>query len=94
MPWFHSLPLPSSPATTYGRREFLGSDAASRRVGAIVVDRSLDGLTELAEDGVRRRLGRERWARAFAAGATTSIDTLLQEIEVARQQVLIPTGPR
>ena len=57
-------------------------DAVTDRTGATVVDKSLDDLKDQAERDVRRRLGPERWARAYAAGRGLSIDALLKEIEV------------
>jgi hypothetical protein len=38
-------------------------------------------LQEQAEREVRRRLGAERWAGAYAAGRRMSIDALLNDID-------------
>ena len=56
-------------------------DAATERTGATVVDRSLDDRTDLSESGVRARLGPRRWALAYTAGRSASIDALLEDIE-------------
>jgi hypothetical protein len=56
-------------------------DAVSDRTGATVVDTSVDDLKHQAEREVRARLGPDRWARAYAAGRVTSIDTLLKDID-------------
>ena len=55
-------------------------DAVTERSGAIVVDQSLEDLKQRAERQARARLGQDRWMRAFAAGRTTSIDSLLRDI--------------
>jgi predicted ATPase/DNA-binding XRE family transcriptional regulator len=56
-------------------------DAVTERTGATVVDKSVLDLREKAEREVRARLGPDRWARAYAAGRTTSIDSLLKDID-------------
>lgn len=56
-------------------------DAATERTGATVVDKSLDDLREQAERDARARLGPDRWARAYAAGRSTSIDSLIKDID-------------
>jgi tetratricopeptide (TPR) repeat protein len=56
-------------------------DAATERTGAMVVDKSLDDLDELADKEVRARLGPDRWAQAYAAGRRSSIDALLKDID-------------
>src|SRR5262245_662840 len=58
-------------------------DAVTERTGATVVDRSVHDLREQAEQGVRTRLGPDRWARAYAAGRETSIDSLMKDIDGA-----------
>jgi len=55
-------------------------DAVTERTGATVVDKSLHALGERAERAVRGRLAADRWARAYAAGRSTSIDTLMKDI--------------
>jgi hypothetical protein len=56
-------------------------DAVTERTGAAVVDKSALDLSEYAEREVRARLGPDRWARAYAAGRTTSIDSVMKEID-------------
>jgi predicted ATPase/DNA-binding XRE family transcriptional regulator len=56
-------------------------DAVTESTGATVVDKSVHDLREQAEQEVRRRLGPDRWVRAYAAGRRTSIDSLLKEID-------------
>ncbi len=56
-------------------------DAVTERTGATVVDKGLHALREQAEREVRTRLGPDRWARAFAAGRVTSIDSLITDID-------------
>ena len=56
-------------------------DAVTDRTGATVVDSGVRDLGESAERAVRARLTPERWGRAYAAGRTTSIDSLLNDIE-------------
>ena len=58
-------------------------DAITERTGGTVADRSIRGLREEAERQGRGRLGPDRWARAYAAGRTASIDSLLKDIEAA-----------
>ena len=55
-------------------------DAVTERTGATVVDKSVHDLREQAEREVCARLGPDRWARAYAAGRSTSIDSLLKDI--------------
>ena len=60
----------------------LGARAAvTERTGATVVDKSVDDLKEQAEREVRARLGPDRWGRAYAAGRSTSIDSLIKDID-------------
>ena len=56
-------------------------DAVTDRTGATVVDKSVDDLKDQAEREVRARLGPDRWARAYAAGRSTSIDSLMKDID-------------
>jgi tetratricopeptide (TPR) repeat protein len=58
-------------------------DAVTERTGAAVVDKSVHDLREQAEQGVRRRLGPDRWAQAYVAGRATTVDSLMKEIDVA-----------
>jgi ATP/maltotriose-dependent transcriptional regulator MalT len=56
-------------------------DAVTESTGATVVDKSVHDLREQAEQEVRGRLGPDRWARAYAAGRVTSIESLLKDID-------------
>jgi predicted ATPase/DNA-binding XRE family transcriptional regulator len=56
-------------------------DAVTERTGAAVAEQSVGQLKEQAEQDVRSRLGPDRWARAYAAGRQTSIDSLLEDID-------------
>ena len=56
-------------------------DAVTERTGATVVDRWVHALGEQAEREVRARLGRDRWAEAYAAVRDTSVDALLTDID-------------
>lgn len=55
-------------------------DAVTERTGATVVDKSLHSLGEQAEHDVRARLSADRWARAYAAGRSTSVDSLIKDL--------------
>jgi predicted ATPase/DNA-binding XRE family transcriptional regulator len=56
-------------------------DAVVERTGAASIDRSVKQLRERIEEEARRRLGADRWARAFSAGRSASIDSLLKDID-------------
>jgi predicted ATPase/transcriptional regulator with XRE-family HTH domain len=56
-------------------------DAVTERTGATVVDKWVHALGEQAEREVRARLSPDRWARAYAAGRVTSIDSLIRDID-------------
>ncbi len=59
------------------------SDAVTERTGATVVDAAVRDLREHSEHELRARLGPDQWARAYAAGRLTSIDTLIKDIDGA-----------
>jgi predicted ATPase/DNA-binding XRE family transcriptional regulator len=60
----------------------LGARAAvSERTGARVVVTVIRDIGERAEQASRTQLGPERWAAAFAAGRTASIDSMLRDID-------------
>jgi predicted ATPase/DNA-binding XRE family transcriptional regulator len=62
--------------------QILGArDAVTERTGATVVDESVHDLNEQSEREVRARLGPDRWARAYAAGRSASIDSLMRDID-------------
>jgi hypothetical protein len=56
-------------------------DAVTERTGATVADISVTDLRATAERDARGRLGTEQWARAYTAGRTASIDSLLKDID-------------
>jgi predicted ATPase/DNA-binding XRE family transcriptional regulator len=56
-------------------------DAVTDRTGVTVVDKSVHDLREQAERQVRGRLGADRWSRAYAAGRSASIDSLMKDID-------------
>ncbi len=60
----------------------LGARAAvSERTGARVVVTVIRDIGERAEQASRNQLGPERWAAAYTAGRTASIDSLLKDID-------------
>jgi tetratricopeptide (TPR) repeat protein len=56
-------------------------DAVTERTGVTALDKSLHELRENTEREVRGRLGPDRWAREYAAGRRTSIDSLMKDID-------------
>jgi hypothetical protein len=58
-------------------------DAVAERTGATLVDSSVHTLRVQTEQSVRARLGSDRWARAYGAGRSASIDALLKDIDTA-----------
>ena len=56
-------------------------DAVTERTGATAVDKSVHDLREQAEREGRTHLGPDAWARAYAAGRRTSLDSLLKDID-------------
>jgi non-specific serine/threonine protein kinase len=56
-------------------------DAVAERTGAMLLDKSVHDLRIQVERDVRARLGEDRWARAYAAGRVTSIDSLIKDID-------------
>jgi predicted ATPase/DNA-binding XRE family transcriptional regulator len=56
-------------------------DAVTERTGVIVVDTSVHDLQEHSQRQSRARLGADRWARAYAAGRMSSIDSLIKDID-------------
>ena len=66
-------------------------DAVTERTGASAVDKAVRDLRERTEQEVRDRLGAARWARAYAAGRTASIDSLLKDIDSARAPEVMGT---
>ena len=58
-------------------------NAVTDRTGATIVDKAVDDLRDQAERDARARLGPDRWARAYAAGRVSSIDSLIKDIDTA-----------
>jgi predicted ATPase/DNA-binding XRE family transcriptional regulator len=58
-------------------------DAVIEGTGVRLVGAWLDDLREQVERHARARLGEERWARAYEAGCSASIDALLHDIDRA-----------
>jgi len=56
-------------------------DAVAEATGAAVVDTSVNQLREQLEREARTRLGPHQWARAYAAGRTASLDSLVRDID-------------
>jgi predicted ATPase len=63
-------------------------DVVAERTGATIVMKPVHDMSEQVERAVRKRLGPDRWAIAYAAGRQASIDSLLRDIDNA----LPPTG--
>jgi len=59
-------------------------DAVIEQTGTTAVDASVRERRERTERDVRERLGDQRWARAYAAGRSASLDSLLKDIDAAR----------
>jgi hypothetical protein len=58
--------------------------AVTESTGAMIVDRSVNELRDETEREVRSRLGPDRWARAYAAGRKSSIESLMNDIDTRR----------
>jgi len=56
-------------------------DAVTERTGVTVVDKSVQDLQQQPEREARARLGPDRWALAYAAGRSASIDSLMDDID-------------
>jgi predicted ATPase/DNA-binding XRE family transcriptional regulator len=56
-------------------------DSVTERTGATVVDKPVQDLREETEREARARLGPDRWALAYAAGRSASIDALMKDID-------------
>jgi predicted ATPase/DNA-binding XRE family transcriptional regulator len=65
----------------WAARILAARDAVSESTGATVSRKAVQDLREEAEREARRRLGPDRWAVAYAAGRTTSVDSVLNEID-------------
>jgi predicted ATPase/transcriptional regulator with XRE-family HTH domain len=58
-------------------------DAVIERTGITLIDSPVRDLREQAERDARARLGPDRWAPAYAAGRSASIDALVKDIDDA-----------
>ncbi len=67
----------------WAARIFGARDAVTERTGISLMDKSVMDLRERTEREVRDRLGPERWERAYSAGRSASIDSLLKDIDRA-----------
>ena len=68
----------------WAARIFGARDAVTERTGVSLVDKSVAELRERTERDVRDHLGPDRWERAYSAGRSASIDSLLKDIDRAR----------
>ena len=66
---------------TWAARILGARDAVAESTGATIVLKLVHELGEQAERGARARLGPDRWARAYAAGRKTSLDSLLEDVD-------------
>jgi predicted ATPase/DNA-binding XRE family transcriptional regulator len=69
-------------------------DAITERTGVTVSDKSVQDLREQAEHETKIRLGPDRWAVAYGAGRTSSIDALLKDIEGVLRKGRLPVDRR
>jgi ATP/maltotriose-dependent transcriptional regulator MalT len=65
---------------TWAARILGARDAVAERTGATIVLKLVHDLREQTEQKARARLGPDRWARAYAAGRKTSLDSVLEDI--------------
>jgi predicted ATPase/DNA-binding XRE family transcriptional regulator len=66
-------------------------DAVTERTGATIADQWVFALGEQTERNVRARLGADRWARAYAAGRVTSIDSWIKDINGVLRRAPVST---
>lgn len=69
-------------------------DALTERTGATIADKWVRDIGERAERETRTRLGPDRWARAYAAGRVTSIDSWIKEIDAVLRRAQPPSARR
>jgi tetratricopeptide (TPR) repeat protein len=69
-------------------------DAVTERTGASIADKWVRDMGERAERDARARLGPDRWARAYAAGRVTSMDSWIKEIDGALRKAQPPAEKR
>ena len=68
-------------------------DAVTERTGVTVSDKSVQDLRSHAEHEARARLGPDRFAIAYAAGRTSSIEALLNDIDAAARRPRLAKRP-
>jgi len=66
-------------------------DAVTEQTGASAVDTAVRERRERTEREIRERLSPEDWTRAYAAGRTASLDSLLNDIDAKRATQIIGT---
>jgi ATP/maltotriose-dependent transcriptional regulator MalT len=69
-------------------------DAVTERTGVTVSDKSVQDLRNHAEREARARLGPDRFADAYAAGRTNSIEMLLNDIDAGARRTARPSVKR
>jgi tetratricopeptide (TPR) repeat protein len=69
-------------------------EAITERTGVTVSDKSVQDLRTEAEQKTRIRLGPDRWAVAYMAGRTSSIDALLKDIDTVLRRGRLPHDRR
>jgi len=69
-------------------------DAITERTGVTVSDKSVKDLQQQAEQETQTRLGPDRWAEAYTAGRTSSIDALLKDIDRVLRKGRLPIDSR
>ena len=69
-------------------------DAITERTGVTVTDKSVKDLQQQAEQETQTRLGPDRWAVAYTAGRTSSIDALLKDIDRVLRKGRLPVDSR
>jgi len=69
--------------STWAAKILGARDAGAERTGATIVLELVDELRKQAEREARAHLGPDRWAREYAAGRKTSLDSLLEDIDRA-----------
>jgi ATP/maltotriose-dependent transcriptional regulator MalT len=70
----------------WATRILAAREAITEQTGAMVADSSVRDLEQSVEHNACAQLGRDRWNRAYAAGRTASIETLIDEIDARRRE--------
>jgi predicted ATPase len=69
-------------------------DAVTERTGVTVSDKSVHDLLNQAERDARARLGPDKWALAYTAGRTSSIEAVLNDIDRDLHKADVPKASR